>query len=248
MRFVFGCMLVVAVAGVAPGSEPLDDLFGQWSTAQKEAKSLVVEFDLETKDSIFDQCEEATGRFCWIRSKKGEVFASYEVVVNKARGAKPVRLSGLLSHGNVYVLDHDSKTALRFEVAAGELRPFLEKHVNPLVVLLDRQRAEKQCELTVVKQDESYVYLGVKPRQRTRHGWFSDAFDQGRVVVMRNGSEAVPKGMPRQLWHTDGTREQRFEIKAWRWNPADGPSMDEFARPEDRPGWEVLDSPFPRKH
>ena len=52
---------------------------------------------------------------------------------------------------------------------------------------------------------------------------------------------AVPKGMPRQSCYTDGTREYLFEIKAWRLNHAGGPKVDEFASPEDRPGWEVVD-------
>jgi hypothetical protein len=247
MRFVLGCAFVVGVAGGSSAAEPLDAVFAGWAAIQGAAESHVVDFGLETKDPIFHQREMATGSFRLIRTEKGEVFASYEVVSEKPKGKKPERFSGLLNGGTVYLLDHEKKTAVRFEFADGELTPFLEKHFNPFAVLLDRKRAEAKCQLDVVKQDDWYTYLAVKPKQAKRYGWFSYSFREGRVVLMRKDSEAVPRGLPRQLWHTDGSREYRLDIKAWRLDPARGPKLEEFTRPEDRPGWEVVDSPFQRK-
>ena len=60
---------------------------------------------------------------------------------------------------------------------------------------------------------------------------------------MNKASESLPKDMPRQLWYTDGIREYTFEIKAWRLNGTDPPKLEEFAKPEDRPGWEVVEWP-----
>jgi hypothetical protein len=97
--------------------------------------------------------------------------------------------------------------------------------------------------LEVAKQDEWYTYLKVTPKQANQ----SDNFRNGWVVLMRKDSEAVPKGMPRQLWHTDGMQEYLFEISAWRLNPEVGPKPEEFTKPEDRPGWEVSGSPLQRK-
>lgn len=247
MRFILGSVLVVCAAGGTSSAEPLDKLFAGWAAAQGRAESLVVEFGLETKDPIFDDPEKATGTFRLLRTEKGEVVASYEVVAEKPRGENAERFNGLLNAGRVYLLDHDNKAAVRFEFADGELNPFLEKHFNPFVVLLDREHAEAKCQLEVVKQDECYTYLAVKPKQVRRYGWFPDTFHDGGVVLMRKDSEAVPKGMPRQLWYTDGRREYRFDIKAWRLNAADGPKFQEFTKPEDRPGWEVVDWPLHRK-
>jgi hypothetical protein len=247
MRLMFGWLLVVCAAGGALATEPLDDLFARWVAAEGKAESLVVKFDLETKDPIFDQRDKASGTFRLIRTKNGEVFASYEVVAEKPKGEGAEQFSGLLNGGKVYLLNHDKKTAMRFELADSELKPFLEKYFNPFVVLLDRKRAEAKCTLEVVKQDEWYTYLAVKPKPVKRYGWFPNNFHDGRLVLMRKDAEAVPKGMPRQLWYTDGVREYLFDIKAWQLNPAAGPKLEEFAKPEDRPGWEVVDWPFQRK-
>ena len=137
------------------------------------------------------------------------------------------------------MLYHDQRVALRFDPEAGDLLGFLQRYFNPFVLLLDRKRAEEKHDLEVVKQDEWYVYLSVKPKQVKRYGWFSDTFREGRVVLMNKASEVVPKDMPRQLWYTDGNRAYIVEVKAWRLNAADPPKLEEFAKPEDRPGWRV---------
>ncbi len=247
MRLVLGFVLAVCVAGRVSATEPLDDVFAGWLAAQGKAESLVVEFGLETRDPIFDQRDKATGTFRLLRTKKGGVFATYEVVAEKPKGEKADRFTGLLNGGKVFLLKHEKKTAVRFDFADGELAPFLETYFAPFVLLLDRKRAEAKCHLEVVKQDEWYTYMTVKPKEVRRYGWFPDNFHDGRVVLMRKDSEGVPKGMPRQIWHTDGVREYLFEIKGWRLNSVDAPKLEEFARPEDRPAWEVVDSPFQRK-
>ena len=43
-----------------------------------------------------------------------------------------------------------------------------------------------------------------------------------------------------------GTKAAEKTIKVWRMN-ADALKVEEFAKPEDRPGWEVLDFPFRAK-
>ena len=92
----------------------------------------------------------------------------------------------------------------------------------------------------MVKQDDWYTYLVVKPKNVRRFGWLPDRFQDGRVVLMNKASDTVPQDMPRQLWYTDGINDYTFEIKSWRLNPVDSLKLEEFAKPEDRPGWKVL--------
>ena len=59
-------------------------------------------------------------------------------------------------------------------------------------------------------------------------------------MLLNKDSERIPKGMPCQLWYTDGVHEHTFDIRSWRYNADPGPRADEFTRPDDRPGWEVV--------
>jgi hypothetical protein len=248
MRALLGSLLVFGfVALCADGAERQDHLFASWQEAQRDVKSLVVEFTRETRDPIAEERQKAEGTFRLIRTPKGEMFASYEIVQPEAKDDKQERWSGLLHNGTVYLLNHDKKTAIRFEPADGDLWRFLEKYFNPFVLLLDQKRAGEKCQIEVVKQDEWYTHLAVKPKHVKRFGWFPDTFHEGRAVLMNKASEAVPKDMPRRLWYTDGVREYTFEIKGWRLNAPEAPKLEEFAKPEDRPGWEVGEWPFRSK-
>jgi hypothetical protein len=223
----------------ASGADRKDQLFASWQQAQRSAKSLVIEFTQETWEPNFNKRETFYGIVRLIRTPKGEVFASEELTTIRPKPEKQDRMRCLLNNGIVYVLNHDEKSALGFEVPGSELMPFLERNFNPFVVLLDRKRAEEKCHIEVVKQDESYTYLAVKQIKVKRTGWFPDNFHEGRVVLMNKASERVPKDMPRQLWYTDGSREITFEIKSWRLNAGEAPKLEEFTKPQGRPGWRV---------
>jgi hypothetical protein len=240
MQILFGCVMVVCASGAAPPAGPLDELFAGWGAARGKAESLAVEFALETWDRALDERVKAKGTFRLIRTKGGEVLASYEVVRQGRKGKEGERVSILLTGKSVYFLDHDKNTATRFESPNGAHGLFLEEYVNPFVVLLDRERAEASCTLKVVKQDDWYTYLSVKPKKVKRRSWLSPVlFHEGRVVLTRKGSVSVPKGMPRQMWYANGLTEYRLDVKSWRLNGTDAPKPEEFARPEDRPDWEV---------
>ncbi len=152
-----------------------------WQEAQRGVKSLVVQFTLETRDTVYQDRQKLNGTLRLIRTPKGAVLASCEVT---RLGAKSENL------------------------------------------------------------ERRYTTLAVKPKQVPQPGWFPDSFQQGRVVLMRKASDAIPKGMPWQLWYTDGIQECTFEIKSWRINAAEAPKPEEFAKPEDRPGWTVREWPF----
>jgi hypothetical protein len=46
--------------------------------------------------------------------------------------------------------------------------------------------------------------------------------------------------MPKQLWYSDSTHEHCIGIRSWRVNEAAAPDLKEFQRPEQRPGWQVV--------
>jgi hypothetical protein len=195
MRVLAPSVLFVGFfASWAKGDDRLDRLFMSWAEAQRDIKALVVEFNLETRDSITGKREKSDGTIRLMRTPVGDVLASYQVA--EPAGTRD-RWSGLLNGGTVYLLNHDKKTAVRFERQTDdELRRFLEEYFNPFVWLLDRKRVEESCRLEVVKQDEFYTYLLVTPKQVKRTGWLPDHFHAGRAVFMRKRSASVPKTCP----------------------------------------------------
>jgi hypothetical protein len=145
----------------------------------------------------------------------------------------------LLNGGSIYRLNHDKKQASRLN-ADGDVSPFVERWFNPLVILLDRRRAEEKYAFEIVKTDEWYTCLSLKPKKPKTNGLFPDIL-QGGVVLMNKEIPQLPKDMPRQLLIIDaiGNRMQ-FDIKSWRLNGPDVPKPEEFTKPENRPGWEVF--------
>jgi hypothetical protein len=248
MQSFIGSLIALAIiSACADRAHRKDQLFGSWQDAQPGVKSLIVEFTLETKDATFGKTETFRGAFRLLCTPKDEVFASYELSQPEAKAATRDQCSGLLSDGMVYILDRERKTAIKFDPADTGLRPFLERYFNPFVLLLDRKRAEEKCQLEVSKIDEWYTYLVVKSKHVKRYGWFPDTFQEGRVVLMNKPDDDVPKDMPCELSYTNGIRTNTFHIKSWRLNAADAPKLEEFTKPEDRPGWEVSEWLRPAK-
>src|SRR5437899_1743329 len=139
--FAASVLVVVFVAAWANAGDRLDELFASWEEAQRDVKTLVVEFSQKAKDPLVDKWETTECTFRLIRSPNGEVFASYEFGEPVERAVKRDRWSGLLNNRAVYLLNHDKKTAVRFEhQKADDLRRFLEEYFNPFVRLLDRKR------------------------------------------------------------------------------------------------------------
>jgi hypothetical protein len=244
MRAFLACFLAAGFAAEhTVAADRVDQLFAAWQIAQRDVKSLVVEFTREELDPISHERPKANGTFRLIRTPKGEVFASYEL--RWIKGSRPPdRLSGILNNGRVYLLDHQAKSADRFVPSDGDLQRFLEWHFNPFIRLLDRNRVEEECLLELAKRDQWYTYVDLKPKHVKGKGSSAETFTRGRIVLMNEASAEIPKDMPRQLWYSDLTREYTFEIKSWRFNADAAPKLEEFTKPEDRPGWSVEDWPF----
>lgn len=217
----------------------LEQLFLSWEKTQADVRSLVVEFTKHTKDLIYQQSEPVEGTFKLLRSPNGEFMASYEEVDSKTKQKK---FCGLVRGGEIYLLMHEREEALKWRPADHDVRLFLQKRFNPLIVLLEKKRAQAECRLAIVKQDEWYTYLRVEPKKIRNSGrWPTELYSQGRVVLMRETTVDLPKHMPRQLWYEDVSHQYTFDIHRWRYNTDDGPKPEEFTRPEDRPGWQVAD-------
>jgi hypothetical protein len=243
--FVGGLLTVVLISAVARGADRQDELFASWEQAQRSLKSLAVEFALEINDRLFNEQHKLEGVFRLIRTPKGELLASYDEIEKDAKFGRGLRFSALLNDGCLYWLDRDRKTAERLgKPPDAEIRRLAEEHLNPFVLLLDRHHADEKCKLEVIEQDESFTFLAVTARQVKRQGWFPDIFERGGIVLMNKNSETVPKDMPRRLSYVspDGT-EYSYDIKSWKLNAADAPKLEEFTRPEGRPGWKVNGPP-----
>ncbi|MBI3409722.1 MAG: hypothetical protein HY040_15380 [Planctomycetes bacterium] len=243
MHAFVGIWLSVGCLGaLQSGPDRMDELFAAWEAAEQNFKSLVVDFTLQVKEPICNDRQKSDGTFRMLRTAKGAVFATYELVNTNPKDEKQERTSGLLNNGIIYLLDHEKKVAVRFEPSDGDARRFLERHFNPLVSLLDRKRAEDKWKMEV-KEDEWYTYLTLKAKKPTT-GWLPESFQDSRIALMNKTSKGVPKNMPAQLWYVEGMNEHTFTIKTWRINGDDAPQLGEFARPEDRPGWQVGGWPF----
>lgn len=247
MRFAIPCMLALWSTNNALGPSELDELFARWAATQKNAQSLIIEFGYEVKDSVSNKSEKAVGTLRWIRTLDGEVFADYEIVFDEPVAGEKRRFSALLNGGNVYLLDHRKKSAQRFDVESDYLVTFLMRFFNPVVMLLDRDRAETECRLKIVKKDKWYTYLSIAPGKTGSEPNGLERIHRIDVALMRGESNQLPKGMPRAISIAGWNDRCYFEIKSWQMNPENAPKEREFLRPEDRPGWEVVQFPFYRK-
>jgi hypothetical protein len=229
----------------------LEDVFQTWEKARKETRTLFVEFDKEVYDPVFHSRDSSRGVFKLLQTEDGEVCAALQPYkrIQSCWGdfSMPENYSGLLRTGKIYLLDHDQKVAGELESSRGTLA-FLEEYLNPLIVLVNRKRADAKNNITVDEFDKYYTYLRVKPKRQVRNGFFSISFVEGRVAVMNQGRVAwgnanpmdIPKGIPCQLWYCDtGGRSVTINIRTW-WINAPG-SVDpaDFRMPQDRPGWTV---------
>lgn len=243
--FTTSLLAVFAVASVAAGGDRRDELFASWAQAQGAVKSLVSEFTVKFKDRIGSSETAHRGVVRLMRTQNGEVYASYHlegaksVVNNKTKS-----FDAILNGGSVYVLNNDAKTAYKRAIPTAELPGFLESYFNPLVVLLDRTRAEAKYEISVVRQDEFYTYLRLKPKQTRQTGWSQPDRDEVHLALLNKESSTVPADMPRQFLSVSRFGDVfTFDIIAWRLNGKDGPQLEEFAKPENRPGWRVVEHP-----
>ncbi len=245
MSAFLAILLGLVVAGLpAETGGRIDGLFAAWLAAVKDARSLVVEYRLEEYDPVLDRVAEPyTCVFTLLRADDGGWLAALDCEPAIPLRPLPKRVIGLLNHGAIYLLDPGAKTATRIDAAADDLPRFLARYFNPLIVLLDRKRAEEWTRLDVVKQDEWYTYLAVTP-DKARSDQFGGRFDGGAIAVMNKDTADIPKGMPRALRHWSAGREIRIDVRTWRLDPADAPRPADFTRPEDRPGWTVGQWPF----
>jgi hypothetical protein len=235
------CSLGMLYAGIVAvmtgaGTARLDELFASWQRAQRDVRSLVVEFTEESRDHAFNQKHQSEGTLTLIRTPNGEIRASYEL---RPKDGTDRRFGGLLLGKTVIVLDHAKKKAYELPPQDEGTVLFLARWLNPFVLMLNNPRARKELELSIVGQDRWYTYLQVVPSSPWKQQMgFTARWIEGRVVLMNEASRDVPKNMPRQLWYSDGTHERTFDIRSWRLNAANGPGAEALRHPRDWPGWE----------
>jgi hypothetical protein len=248
MRTLSTILLGFAFAGPTARADDavvaVDKVFAAWRSAAQDVQSLVVEYRSETRNRIVNGDSDTYDYVFKIIKCDDGWLASLNAEPAIPAVSAPKRMSYLLYNQQVYLLNHDDKMATRFGASTADLPGFLARHFNPFVVVLNRKRADEWCRFEIVKKDEWYTYLSVKPRDPRRADHFDGNFEGGGIAVMNEDSPAVPKGMPRTLYQLCGALEIRTDIRTWKLNAPNPPKPEEFTRPEDRPGWTVGPWPF----
>lgn len=240
---VLGFVVIGILTPRIIAADQLDDLFASWAKAQAGVRSLIVEYTVETNDAVFDRTEKVNCTIRLLRKEDGGICASCAWATEQKGATRHDLITYLFSNGSVYKLIHDKKQAVRFNTD-GDLPAFLERYFNPLLILLDRKRAQERYVLEIVKADEWYTYLSLRPKNPKTTGWFPDIL-QGGLVLSNKETAEVPKDMPRQMTvRYGGAAQIKLDIKSWRWNGPGAPKPEEFTIPENRPGWEVLGIPL----
>jgi hypothetical protein len=151
--------------------------------------------------------------------------------------------SFLLIGQTLYVLDHLTKSASRLEVKE-DVAMLMEQYWSPLgVVLHGRTFIKDAYEWKDEKKDRWYTYLTFKRRTRKNRNWWFHNEWEGRVVLMNTTDSRIPKDMPRQFLWRMGPHTITMDIQSWQINSATPPTETDFKKPEDRPGWNVIDPP-----
>ncbi len=257
-RTLLACLIclvsAVACAQDAPGepaagantADDLDQVLSSWERTQRDIKSLAVEFTFTIQDKVFGTKEKADGNFRLVRTPDGNIRASCEWTPENRNG--PRLKAGLLDSRTVYYFDDTLKTEFHWKLGDKDPIEFLADCFNPLTVLLDRKRAEQVSGMEVTR-DEAYTYLLIKPKhpKDRKAGWLTlPGFALGRVTLMNADSASVPKGMPKQLWHCVSNGNETFvDIKSWRMNAADGPTVADLDKSVNLPGWTVHEWDWP---
>jgi hypothetical protein len=226
------------------------EVFDAWEKAAREVQTLTVEFDYqaELKHWFFGGIRQGHGRLLLRRTPRG-ILGRYELG-SQDRSGEPAAVF-LLLEDKLYLLRTAEKTAIRQDLAGVNIRRWLEAWFNPFVLLLDRERAQKEWRWTFAKEDIWYSYLDVVPLKRNRPrslfptfkegdaGW---SFERARVVVMKKGDDKIPRNMPRQFWiEEQAASSVRFDIVRWTMDGPNPPPDKDFTAPEKMAGWKVLD-------
>jgi hypothetical protein len=241
MHIALGSIIFASVS-LASQSEQLSDIFRSWELARNNVNSLIVEFEQENRDSIRKTRSKFAGTFKLLRTPDGRVYATLDMTPLEPKSL-PETEHYLLNSGTIYCLNHEKKTAWKYKTLDGDLTASLAGTWIPCIALLDANLIAKYANVSIGKQDEDYTYLKISPKRSKRYLWLQP---NGCLVIMREHNEFFPRHLPRMLRYFDypGSREVLIDIKSWEANPANPPTIDDFARPESRAGWKVWNSIF----
>jgi hypothetical protein len=223
----------IILPAISVADPRLNQVLTAWEKDRQGIRSLAVDFKY-TRNGGSRWAEMYVGRFKLLKTAQGEIMASFALYRPLWISVEVNYVDALLYKGRIYLLDHQEKTACVF-TPSQDLTRFLENYFNPFAAFLDQQQLQEKYRLTIGKQDEWYTYLNVEPK---RSGSVH-TLQYGRVALMQKSTGRIAKGLPRQLWYTSGGTEHTFDIRQWRQNAVDGPKLEDFTPPEERPGWTV---------
>lgn len=239
------CLIPAVALAQADKGEDLDQVLSNWEGTQQGIKSLVVEFTRTFEDSVFHKKEKTNGTIRLVRTPDGHVRASLELT--PVNPSDPKLKAGLLDNRTIYlVVGESKKTELRLSLGDKDMVEFLADDFNPLTLLLDRKRAEQNTDLEV-QRDANYTYLLMKTKKpKSWSARFPSGFQMARVTLTNFPTKDVPRGMPTQLWYqTTFADTFLFEIRSWRMNSANGPTVEDLDREVNLPGWTIVEYDLP---
>jgi hypothetical protein len=249
MRSLVAIGLVLSV-GTASADERLDELFATWEKASKDFKSLVVQGKRTTIDSLKGVEESLLAQARLVRTSDGTLRGIYRLKHPNPRAVPEV---SLLVGRNAYVARTDEKVYSKFEIEDGNVTRFLAAYLNPMILLLDRKRAEEEYVIAITKRDELYTYLKFTQKRswKARQSLFWDnflisEFDEAQLVVVNRTIDSVPKYFPIRIWFRSSNGDQvRYDVTSWQLNEPDKLDLESLSPPEEHEGWTVRSHPLP---
>jgi TIGR03009 family protein len=210
-------------AGLDPARNPLDAFLLRWEDAMKQVTTLSAQCSRveENKTQLVTKTYVGTAKY--LRPSSG-LLEMYQR--DKSENFEKIVVSG----GILYQYLPQLKQIQAHHLPPPRAGQVAEDNFLSFLFGMKAAEAKRRYELTLQKEDQYYVYIGVTPRFDADKA----DFKQARLVLNRDSF------MPRQLWFEQPNRDTvtwdfpKVEIGI-RLNPAD------FSKPPVPQGWRMVD-------
>lgn len=237
--------LAAAALTLAPAPSPappahaarIDQLLTGWQKRAGKTQSLVVEFNVSQWDPVLRKNREFAGVLKLLKKPGVPLQGYYEW---RPKG-KPVEFRVWLGGERLSCCISSEDKTLRTlpPVKQQNTFDFLVRWLNPLILCLDKQRAQREYRIRVTKQDEWYTYLAVVPQARE----YQAQFESGRLAILNKPTADIPADFPVRfvLVRPNGSIDT-FDILRWRLDDTKAWRAEDF-KPPAGPDWKVIDWP-----
>lgn len=237
IRCALFCSLAVSFANQVASAEPGEVLAG-WREAQKNLRSLRVEFTKTRVDPIFSNHHESEGIFQFAFGPDSEPVASLALHDEKSRHEDHWFFRGRVA----YLLDHRRKAALRMVPEDDSTLTLRDTVFPPARILTNHNLINSDANWKFKADGDSQLYAATIIEQANLFSWWNRSTSvQAEFLSPKHVTSEQPSHMPKYARFT-ATGEHAYdlyEIKAWRLNEEQSLTRADLQAPEVRPGWEV---------